>query len=160
MFVHTGTHTHSQVGVTRGNVKNSLGKQLSLNTVERPACPVAARGGGYSAISVESAQSDSIEVAYDISSMRMMTVHKASTNQKHGPSASLKNESLKFYFWYFDHDNDSIYWLCYDKNICNYNTNNPLVPKKCTLSPKIAAISRRVKKSFVDLYEEQVYQNT
>lgn len=98
MFVHTGTHTHSQVGVTRGNVKNSLGKQLSLNTVERPACPVAARGGGYSAISVESAQSDSIEVAYDISSMRMMTVHKASTNQKHGPSASLKNESLKFYF--------------------------------------------------------------
>ena len=52
MFVHTGTHTHthththSLVGATRGNVKNSLGKQLSLNTVERLACPVAAREGG------------------------------------------------------------------------------------------------------------------
>lgn len=49
----------------------------------------------YSAIKTESAQSDSTEVAYDISAMKVMTAHKASTNQKHGSSANLHNESLK-----------------------------------------------------------------
>lgn len=36
---------HSLVGVTRGNVKTALGKQLSPNTVERPRHTVRGVGG-------------------------------------------------------------------------------------------------------------------
>lgn len=42
-----------------------------------------------SAIRTESAQSDSTELACDTAATKVMTRYKASTNQKHGPSACL-----------------------------------------------------------------------
>lgn len=68
-----------------------MGKQLSQKHCGETNIPSGSkRGEGeHSAIRTESAQSDSTEVVYDISAMKLMTGHKASANQKHGPSASL-----------------------------------------------------------------------
>lgn len=71
---------------TRGNVKTAVGKTAFCGKTSMPS---SSEGGAYKAIRAESAQSDSTEVAYDTSAMKVMTGHKASTNQKHGPPASL-----------------------------------------------------------------------
>ena len=128
---HTHTHTHSLVGATRGNVKNSLGKQLSLNTVERLACPVAAREGG-----------DIVPLVWRvhrvIAQKWPMISHPwewwQCTRRAQIINMVLLLVSHTTMSWYFDHDNDHIYWLCITS--ATTKSNNPLVAKKCTLSPK------------------------
>lgn len=87
VLVHN-THTHTQLdGVSTGNVESCYEK--TVFSVVGPACLVAVKGGGSAIpLGAKGAHTDSTEEAHDVSAMKLMTGHKASTNQKHSPSTS------------------------------------------------------------------------